>query len=136
MTLKVTQGHQNCHYSTGHISCPFSDNVSMLHCFMAALCNRAGHIYFQPVLCSFFFFFFFPRLISAVADCMSTILAHTLCGLSANLRCRSETCRTGLAVNTGRKKVVRKSPSGHHRTILSGYIFATKARIDNRKKIC
>jgi len=32
------------------------------------------------------------------------------------------------------QKVVKKSPSGHHRTTLSGYIFATKARIDNRKK--
>jgi len=29
-----------------------------------------------------------------------------------------------------------KSPSGHHRTILSGYVFAIKARIDNRKKTC
>ena len=28
----------------------------------------------------------------------------------------------------------QKSSSGHHRTNLSGYIFATKARIDNRKK--
>jgi len=28
----------------------------------------------------------------------------------------------------------QKSPSGHHRTNLSGYIFATKARIDNQKK--
>jgi len=28
-----------------------------------------------------------------------------------------------------------KSPSGHHRTTLSGYIFATKALIDNRKKV-
>ena len=28
----------------------------------------------------------------------------------------------------------QKSPSGHHRTTLSGYIFATTARIDNRKK--
>jgi len=28
----------------------------------------------------------------------------------------------------------QNSPSGHHRTTLSGYIFATKARIDNRKK--
>jgi len=27
----------------------------------------------------------------------------------------------------------QKSPSGHHRTTLSGDIFATKARIDNRK---
>jgi len=38
---------------------------------------------------------------------------------------------TRLAGNTGRNK----SPSGHHRTTLSGYIFATKARIDNRKKL-
>jgi len=29
----------------------------------------------------------------------------------------------------------QKSPSGHHRTTLSGYIFATKAHIDNRKKL-
>ena len=28
----------------------------------------------------------------------------------------------------------QKSPSGHHRTTLSGYIFATTACIDNRKK--
>jgi len=32
------------------------------------------------------------------------------------------------------QKVVKKSPSGYHRTNFSGYIFATKARIDNRKK--
>jgi len=69
---------------------------------------------------------FFPRLISAVADWMSAILPH----ISANLGCRCETCCTRLAQNTGRKK----SPSGHHRTTLSGYIFATKVRIDNRKK--
>jgi len=37
-----------------------------------------------------------------------------------------------LAGNAGPKK----SPSGHHRTILSGYIFAPKAHIDNRKKNC
>ena len=28
-----------------------------------------------------------------------------------------------------------KQPSGHQRTALSGYIFATKARIDNRKQL-
>jgi len=28
----------------------------------------------------------------------------------------------------------KKSPSGHHGTTLSGYIVATKACIDNRKK--
>jgi len=29
----------------------------------------------------------------------------------------------------------QKSPSGHHRTTSTGYIFAIKARIDNRKKL-
>jgi len=36
--------------------------------------------------------------------------------------------------NAGRKKIDKNLPSEHHRTTLSGYIFATKARIDNRKK--
>ena len=37
-------------------------------------------IYFRPVFFSVFFLFsiFFPRLISAVADCMSTILPHMM----------------------------------------------------------
>jgi len=39
-------------------------------------------------------------------------------------RCK---CRT--------QKIAKKSPSGHHRTTLSRYIFANKARIDNRKKL-
>jgi len=33
------------------------------------------------------------------------------------------------------KKIAKNSPSAHHRTTLSGYIFATKVRIDIRKKI-
>ena len=32
------------------------------------------------------------------------------------------------------KYKMQKMPSAHHRTTLSGYIFATKACIDNRKK--
>jgi len=32
------------------------------------------------------------------------------------------------------QKWCKKSPSRHHRTTLSGYVFATKACIDNRKK--
>jgi len=35
-----------------------------------------------------------------------------------------------------RQKVAKKSPSGQDRTTLSGYIFATKTCIDNRKKSC
>jgi len=33
------------------------------------------------------------------------------------------------------QKSCQKSPYRHHRTTLSGYIFATKARINNRKKL-
>ena len=32
------------------------------------------------------------------------------------------------------QKIAKNSTSGHQRTALSGYIFSTKARIDNRKK--
>jgi len=35
----------------------------------------------------------------------------------------------------GTQKTRQNSPSGHHRTTLSGYIFATTARIDNRKNL-
>ena len=61
---------------------------------------------------------------------------HTWCDLIADLECISEMCCTLLAENTGRKKSIKKSPSGYHRTTLSGYIFANKARTDNRKKKC
>jgi len=42
------------------------------------------------------------------------------------LRAARWKCRT--------QKIAKNSPSGHHRTTLSGYIFATKVHIDNRKK--
>ena len=58
---------------------------------------------------------FFPRLISDVADWMSVILPHMLCcGLSTNLRCRSETCCARLTGNAGlknRQKVAIWAPS-------------------------
>ena len=44
-------------------------------------------------------------------------------------------CCTRLAANAGPKKSRLKSPSGHHPTTLSGYIFATKTCINNRKKL-
>jgi len=52
------------------------------------------------------------------------------CGPGANSECRSEMCCEWLAGNAGPKK----SLSMHNRTILSGYMFATKAGIDNWKK--
>jgi len=46
-------------------------------------------------------------------------------------------CCMWLTENTGYKNYTKKSPCAHHRTKLSGsgYIFTTKACIDNRKKI-
>ena len=103
--------------------------------------NRGRHLYSARRPSSWllahilvlFLSIFFPRQFSAVADWMSTILLHMV-WLNANLGCRSETCCTRLAENTGPKKIAKNSPSAHHRTTLWGYIFATKARIDNRKK--
>ena len=43
-------------------------------------------------------------------------------------------CCAWLAANTGHKKIAKKLRSGHHSTTLSGYIFASKAPIDNWKK--
>ena len=98
---------------------------------MAAVCNRAGHYIFALWFLSSFFFYisFFPRLISAAADWICLPYFHTW--PSANLECRSEMCCTRLAGNTGRKKL----PFWHYGTTLSGYIFSTKARIDNRKNM-
>jgi len=102
---------------------------------MAAICNGAGHYIFVLWFLSSFFFFlsFFPRLISAAADWMSTILPYMAwpTGPSANLERRSEMCRARFAGNTGSKKI----PFWHHHTTLSGYIFGTKACIDNRKNL-
>jgi len=44
-------------------------------------------------------------------------------------------CCTRLAGNTGRKNYAKKLPSAHHRTSFWSYIFATKAYIDNWKKL-
>ena len=44
-------------------------------------------------------------------------------------------CCTRLAEKHRTQKLRKKSPSAHHRTNLSGYIFATKACIDNRKNL-
>jgi len=47
----------------------------------------------------------------------------------------SEMCCTSIAGNAGPEIIAKKSPSEHHPTNLSGYIFATKAYIDNGKKL-
>ena len=52
---------------------------------------------------------------------------------TANLTGLNCAARGSLKYRT--QKIAKKSLSAHHRTTLSGYIFATKARVDNRKKV-
>ena len=103
----------------------------LLLVLMAALWNRAGHYIFALWFLSSIFYISFssPNLSGRRLDVYHT--STPWCGPSANLECRSEIWCVRLAANAGPKK----SPSGHHRTNLSGYIFATNACIDNRKKI-
>jgi len=78
--------------------------------------------------------FFFSRLISAVADWMSTILAHMV--WPANLRCRSETCCTGrgsLQIQNAksRQKIAIWAPSHkfvglYHRNHGRSYIWGNR----------
>jgi len=99
---------------------------------VVATCNRADHYIFALLFLSSIFFLFLAYSQRPQIGCLPYF--HTWCGLSVNLECRSEMCCTRLAGNTGRKNDAKKSPSAHHRTTLSGYIFATEAHIDNRKK--
>jgi len=149
---------------------------------MVALWNRA----YQYIFILWFLSSFFPRLISAAAHWMSTILPHmvwpiflspvyqtgltTGCIVYTNIlqpvertvavrstwllnrlsrlsRRFDASCKRGIRMqvwsvrHTARwkcrtQKIRQKSPSGHQSTILSGYIFATKARIDNLTKFC
>jgi len=95
---------------------------------MVALWNRADHYIFALWFLLLLLSSFFPRLISAVTDWMPYF--RTWCGLSVNLGCSA--ARGSLKIQDA-----KKSPTiaiWHHRTTLSGYIFATKARIDNWKK--
>ena len=108
---------------------------------MAVLRNRAGHYIFALWLLllssssSSNYFSSFPRLISAVADWMSAILPHNVALVRLYDAGLKRVARGSLKIQDA--KGHQKSPSGqwaHHRTNLSGYIFATKAAIDNRKK--
>jgi len=91
-------------------------------------------LYFHPVVSFFFLAIFFPRLVSAVADWMSTILRHMVWP-QCEFRMQVWNVLRAARWKYMTQKIAKQSPSGHHRTTLSGYILATKARIDNRKKI-
>jgi len=83
--------------------------------------------------CGFILSSSFPRLISAAVHWMSTILRHMVWPLC---KFRMQVWNVLRAAHAPWKCRTQKSrqKSGHHRTTLSGYIFATKAHIDNLKK--
>jgi len=89
-------------------------------------------LYFSPV--SSCFFFSLPDLSGCRWDVYHTS-THGLALVQIKKECRSEMCCMWLAGNAGPKKNSKNSPSGHHRTTLSGCIFATKACMDNWKNL-
>ena len=87
--------------------------------------------------CGFFFLsssFVFPRLLSAVADWMSTILRHMVWPWW-EFRMQAWNVLHAARWKYRTQKIAKNLPSVHHCTTFSGYIFAAKARIDNWKKV-
>ena len=98
---------------------------------MVALWNRADHYIFALWLLLSFFFFSSPNLSRRrLGVCYTSTHGVALVRISdAGLK---PAARGSLKTHGAKSR--QKSPCGHHRTTLSGYIFATKAHIDNRKK--
>jgi len=86
-----------------------------------------GHIYFCPALS---FFFSSPNLSGRRLD-----VYHTHNVVLARIQNAGLKCAVRGSLKIQDPKIAKKSPSGHHRTTLSRYIFATKAHIDKRKKV-
>jgi len=90
-------------------------------------------LYFHPVVSSSSIFFYLISVFLAYSQpsqigCLPYF--HTRCCLSANLGCRSETCYTRLAENTGRKNRQKFAICAPPYNFL-----ATKVHIDNRKNM-
>jgi len=105
-----------------------------------AVLNRGRHLYSTgrpsdwalahiSIFVLFFLLFFLAKSQWSQTGCLPYF--YTWYGPSANLECRPEMCYMQLAGNAG----LKKSPSAHHCETLSSCIFATKARIDNQKKV-
>ena len=101
---------------------------------MVALWNRTDHYIFALRLLLSFVCLSSPNLSRRRLDvCHTSTHGVALVRISdAGLK---PNARGSLKTQDAKKSL--KSPSGHHRTTLSGYIFATKARINNPEKtIC
>jgi len=103
---------------------------------MAALRSRCGHYIFVLFL-SFFLCLLFssPNLSGRRVD-----VCHTSTHGVALVRIENAP-QVWSVVHAARwkcrtKKIAKKSPSGHHPTTLSGYIFAIKAMYRQSEKTC
>ena len=109
----------------------FSILVNVL--VMVALCNRADHyifiLFLLLLLLLLSFFFSSPNLSGRRLDVYHT--STHMCEFRMQVWNVLHAARWKYRTQKSRQK----SPSRHHRTTLSCYIFATKARIDNRKKL-
>jgi len=89
-------------------------------------------LYFAAVVTFFFFLFSSPILSGRKLDVYRTS-THDVCGLSANLECRSEMCCIRIAENTGRKK----SPKNRHLRNIAQFcqvVFSQRRHISTIEK--
>jgi len=91
-------------------------------------------LYFRPVLLLSFSLLFFslPNLSRHRLDVYHTSTHYVALVRISNACLKCAACGS---LKTQDAKIAKKSPSAHSRTTLSGYLFATKAYIDNRKKL-
>jgi len=99
---------------------------------MVALCNRAGHYIFVLwfLFLSSSFFFSSPNLSGR-----RLYVCHTSTHDVDLVWIYGMHVWNVLKIGLQDAKLCQKSPSAHHCTTLSGYIFATKACVDNQKKL-
>jgi len=101
---------------------------------MAALRSRCGHYIFALwfLLSSFFPS---PNLSSRTLDVYHTSTHGVALVRVSNAGLKRAACSSlEMQDPKNRQKIPKKSPSGHDRTTLSRYIFATEGSIDNGKK--
>jgi len=116
----------------GYASCKPADALVLI--LLWPPCVADANIIFLP--CGFFlssiFFYSSPNLSGRTLDVYHTSTHGVALARIENAGLK---CATRGSLQIQDAKMVQKSPSAHHCTTLSGYIFAIKACIDNRKKI-
>jgi len=128
----VTFSHNGANTDTGHRDSPGGVERRSLSSSVALLwlpCVADKNIIFPS--CGFFFFFlssFFSFSSSPNLSRRRLDVYHTSTHSVALVRIKDaglkRAARGSLKYRT--QKIAKNSPSGHHRTTLSGYIFATK----------